>query len=38
MWDKYRSIESKQVATAIARAVGQADKGVFMHHYREMKA
>jgi uncharacterized protein YbjT (DUF2867 family) len=38
LWDKYRSIEAKQVAAAIARAVGQADKGVFVHHHREMLA
>jgi uncharacterized protein YbjT (DUF2867 family) len=35
-FDKYRSIAASDVASAIARRAGAAEKGVFVHHHREM--
>lgn len=37
-FDKYRSIAASQVASAIAARIGAGERGVFIHHNREMMA
>jgi uncharacterized protein YbjT (DUF2867 family) len=37
-FDRYRAIEARDVAAAMACAVGQPDSGVYIHHNREMLA
>jgi uncharacterized protein YbjT (DUF2867 family) len=38
LFDHYRAIDASDVASAMARVIGQTDGGVFVHHNREMWA
>ncbi len=38
LFDHYRAIDAEVVADAIARLVGEAESGMFIHHNREMWA
>jgi uncharacterized protein YbjT (DUF2867 family) len=38
MFDHYRAIDADDVASAMARCVGKAEEGAFVHHNREMWA